>query len=415
MQSPPGNPARNRYGRAADGSSASTMRTITRRILLVSSVGAAGISLVIGISAATPRLGLLTGISTLILPLVGPWLVVVAIPAAVIGGWSWWRSGSRRTTIAAGGAGAAAVLLNLVLVTSFSIAVGDAGGSINAFRAFAIGSMASPADAHEVYDVADGQEQRVAVFRPASGSAAAPILVHIHGGGWKEGSENDMGSDWRWFTDRGWLVFSAGYRLSSPGNPTWDKAPADVACALSWVARNASRYGGDPQRIGLMGESAGGNLALNLAYGAASGKTARACGGAVPVPKAVVAEYPALDPPAMFEDDFSLGALSGREMVEQYLGGVPASVPDRASAVTSVNFLTPQAPPTLVVVAERDDLVPPEPTYDFVDRARGTGIDITLARVPFANHAYDTLGSRSLGQQAYLTLAEQFLTPRISH
>ncbi|MFS8067932.1 MAG: alpha/beta hydrolase, partial [Byssovorax sp.] len=65
------------------------------------------------------------------------------------------------------------------------------------------------------------------------------------------------------FARRGYLVFTIDYRLA-PRNP-YPAAPEDAAAAFAWTVKNAERYGGDPGRIFLAGESAGANLITSLA------------------------------------------------------------------------------------------------------------------------------------------------------
>ena len=129
----------------------------------------------------------------------------------------------------------------------------------------------------------------------AIGCDASPRHVRDPRRGWFQGSAAAT-ANICWFADRGWLVISAEYRLSTVAESTWDSAPDDMACALAWTTQNAARFGGDPQRVVIAGQSAGGNLAINLGYGAASGQAQSGCGGQVPVPAAVVVYVPVVDP-----------------------------------------------------------------------------------------------------------------------
>jgi acetyl esterase len=101
--------------------------------------------------------------------------------------------------------------------------------------------------------------------------------------------------------------------------------------------------------------------------------------------------------------------VSDHYLLDFYLGGSPQQVPDRYRALSGVPAITPRAPATLVLGPTRDELVPPGGVTRFVDAARAAGVDATLVRVPYANHAYDTLGTGSLGNQASRSIREHWL------
>ena len=96
-------------------------------------------------------------------------------------------------------------------------------------------------------------------FRPRDGRAGLPVLVHLHGGGLTGGAKglNDV------LQLLGCVQFTVEYRLSPRVEcPAWIE---DAAAAAAWVLRNAERYGGDPRRVFVYGESAGAYLASMLA------------------------------------------------------------------------------------------------------------------------------------------------------
>ncbi|MCU0794915.1 MAG: alpha/beta hydrolase [Akkermansiaceae bacterium] len=108
-----------------------------------------------------------------------------------------------------------------------------------------------------------GPLQKLDVHRPALPSGKRlPVVVAIHGGGWKAGDKADpsfIDPLATWFGNRGFLVVSLNYRLSPavrhPGHVR------DVRAALAWIGKNIPRYGGDPAQIYLAGHSAGAHLA----------------------------------------------------------------------------------------------------------------------------------------------------------
>ncbi len=374
-------------------------------------LAAAVIALELG--AIVPGLGLFSAIGSFVIPVLAPVLVLAALPAIVLGLWRRQR-GPRRTATAAVAAGAAGMVTGIVVIAIMMSAVSAAGGSVNIFRALAPSSVtaASPS-ANAVYHAVDGQLLSVAIYRPSGPARRWPTLFYVHGGGWNTGSNDTAKTDYRWYANHGWLVISVQYRLATATDPTWNQAPGDVACALAWTAANAARLGVDLNRLVLAGDSAGGNLAINLGYSAATGTARSNCGGIVPVPAAVVATYPAVNPVSVYNDNFTLGSVSVGHAVAEYVGGTPQQYPGRYKAISSSTYITDKAPQTLIIEPEHDSLVPPGGVYAFAGQARAAGVDITLAAIPFANHTFDFYAAGTIGDQARLTLTENYLAHRV--
>lgn len=111
----------------------------------------------------------------------------------------------------------------------------------------------------------------VAVFTPAPGdpSAGLPVLVYIHGGGFVEGSPASPFYDGAAFTRDGVVTVTISYRLGFDGFGHIAGAPSnrgvrDWLLALEWVRENIAAFGGDPARVTLAGQSAGGGAVLTL-------------------------------------------------------------------------------------------------------------------------------------------------------
>jgi acetyl esterase/lipase len=286
----------------------------------------------------------------------------------------------------------------------------SAGGSFKPVASLLLGDMENPPpDAVETVRIVGETELRAAIYRPGDATAPAPTLVYVHGGGFMTGHRTETAADLDWFAARGWLVISVDYRLFGAGEATWDKAMPDAACGLIWAQRNAARFGGDPKRIALLGDSAGGNLAINIGFAAAEGMSVPDCGGDVPAPMAIATQYPAVDPISIYERGFPIPGFEPRMLIEGYIGGAPAEHPERVTAISSRTYLTPKAPPTLVILPESDSLVVAEGTLAFVEEARAAGVDIELVRLPFANHIYNQIAANSLGNQAGRTIRMRFL------
>lgn len=287
-----------------------------------------------------------------------------------------------------------------------------AGGTFNPLTALFLRSMtAGGPDETVTVATVYGRPLQSAIYRPRHSEGAAPVLIYVHGGGFMTGSVTETDADLRWFADQGWLVVSVDYRLFPEGAPTWDRAPADVACGAAWLGSHASSFSGDIGRLAYLGDSAGGNLAINLAYAAARGDIHTDC-GVVPTASAVVVQYPAVDPLAIYDHGYSVRGFEPRMLVTGYLGGSPHVLPDRVRAVSSYTHVHDRAPPTLILAPENDGLVPVWSVVRFAEYARQAGVDVELVRIPFANHVYNQIAANSLGNQARRSITLRYLAER---
>lgn len=114
---------------------------------------------------------------------------------------------------------------------------------------------------------------RLDIHRPPTRVGAAPILVFVHGGAFVRGDKNVTGELYgnvpTWFARQGYLGINLEYRLA-PDAP-YPAGAEDVALAVSWIRANARAQGGDPDRLYLMGHSAGGTHVASYAYDPALG------------------------------------------------------------------------------------------------------------------------------------------------
>lgn len=104
--------------------------------------------------------------------------------------------------------------------------------------------------------------QRLDVY-PRVGLRGAPVLLFVHGGGWRRGDKRMVHALPAYAERHGFLLLSANYRMA----PEVDAGGCaeDVAGAFAWAKANAARFGGDPGRIFLVGHSAGAHLVALIA------------------------------------------------------------------------------------------------------------------------------------------------------
>jgi arylformamidase len=105
-----------------------------------------------------------------------------------------------------------------------------------------------------------GQPLQRLDFWQARGKAPAPLVIFVHGGGWRRGDKGNAtgAAKVTHLLARGYAVASIDYRLVPEA--TVEQQAADIVLALFWLTSNAARFGIDPARVVLMGHSAGAHL-----------------------------------------------------------------------------------------------------------------------------------------------------------
>jgi acetyl esterase/lipase len=318
------------------------------------------------------------------------YLLVPALFGGLLGWWAW-RTGRRRWS---GVAGVLTVLLVLgAAVPSVllwrSAAANAVSLSLPAYFGGPAGGASAPATT-ETYATVDGTELKVDVWQPAGPPAAAPhpAMIYVFGGGWVSGDRAQLPAYFQWLTSRGLTVFAVDYRLATPANPGWDKAPGDIKCAVGWVRANAGRHGVDPDRIVLGGNSAGANLAMLAAYTAGDDRVPSSCPAGDTSVRAVVQFYGPTDLTSAYRDT---GSTNARAMMETYLGGTPDTVPDRYRRNSPMTYVRPGLPPTLILQGERDSVVPAAQATELAARLTASGVPNSLVMLPATEHSFDGL------------------------
>ena len=220
-----------------------------------------------------------------------------------------------------------------------------------------------------------------------------PLFVYFHGGGFVIGDLDSHDSLCRRIALRGdCLVMAVDYRLA-PENP-YPAAPEDAIAAFDWAAANASDFGGDPTRLAVGGDSAGGTLAAVAAQHARSKGTAGLC--------LQVLIYPLLDPVTetksrdMFADVFPIDRANIDWFNRCYF-----QESDRAGEAWAAPGLADDVAnhaPALILTAGLDPLV---------DEARRYADRLAKAGVPVAYHCFEGTVHGFLGMGKVLPHAEQ--------
>ncbi len=146
------------------------------------------------------------------------------------------------------------------------------------------GQTAGPVARNVPYASPPVERRSLDIYAPPD-AVKAPVVVWVHGGGWMRGGKDDMHHKPAAFLARGFVFVPVNYRFI-PEVKMGDII-ADVAKSAGWVRKNIRRYGGDPDRLFLMGHSAGAQLAAILCtdpqYLKAEGVPMSSIKGCVPV------------------------------------------------------------------------------------------------------------------------------------
>jgi acetyl esterase/lipase len=260
------------------------------------------------------------------------------------------------------------------------------------------------------YGEHEGEPLELSMWEPTGGATAegAPVVVLVHGG-WvsQDWIQPTIASHAAWFAEQGYLAVSLEYPLSADEHHQWDVVEPQVACALTWVEQHAAEHGGDPGRISLVGDSVGGNVALQVAYRGAAGDLESSCGGDVPAVDAVSTLYPVASPAEFYANpDPVLGGVA-RDMAIAYTGGTPDGVPERYTAITPAEHLTATAPATLVVTGAADHLVPPSGASGLAEALGSVDVPHELVLLAAGEHGFDRAPS-GVGTQVWRELTLQW-------
>ena len=246
-------------------------------------------------------------------------------------------------------------------------------------------------DVHDITIDGPGGDLALRVYRPESSEDAIPVVVFAHGGGFVFCDLDSHDEFCRSMAEGvGVVVVSVDYRLAPE-----HRAPAaheDMYAALEWAAGTITTYGGDPTRIVLAGDSAGGNLAATVALAARDG------GGPAVFGQALF--YPVID------DDFDTESYrkygSGyynttkamKWYWEQYAPegtDDPRLVPTRADSLAGL-------PAAVVITAELDP--PCSAGDDYAQRLADAGVEVRHRRFDGLFHGFLTFPSLSLTEPA---------------
>jgi len=199
-----------------------------------------------------------------------------------------------------------------------------------------------------VYKQVDSTSLQLDIYQLRDLNTAVPALIFIHGGSWSKGERSDYLPYLLDYAQKGYVTVTVSYRLS--GVAHYPAAVEDVKSAVQWIQAHSEAYMINPEKIALIGGSAGGHLAMMVAYDDKN-TMGTACAdshnGSV---QAVVNLYG--------PTDLSTDYARHRDEVLQFLGKTYQEAPSLYEAASPRTHISEDDPPTLIFHGTIDALVP---------------------------------------------------------
>ncbi|GBD36371.1 Carboxylesterase NlhH [bacterium HR36] len=242
---------------------------------------------------------------------------------------------------------------------------------------------AVPAGTQVLRDLAyvpNGHErQKLDLYLPKEGARPLPLVVWIHGGGWRAGSKE--GVPLLWLLERGYAVASVNYRLSQ--HAPFPAQIYDCKAAIRWLRASASKYGIDPNRFGVAGGSAGGHLVALLGTG---GEVKELEGdlGTTGVSSRVQAVCDIYGPADFLR--FEPMNRDPKSPISLLLGGTVEEKKDSARLASPVTHVSKDDPPFLILHGTADKTVPISQSEIFERALKQAGVEVTLVKIEGAGH-----------------------------
>tara|TARA_R100000027_G_scaffold40260_2_gene29891 strand:- start:8428 stop:9348 length:921 start_codon:yes stop_codon:yes gene_type:complete len=237
----------------------------------------------------------------------------------------------------------------------------------------------------------EGRKEKMdAYLPPESFKRPVPAIVLIHGGAWRMGDkaderERDFGS---FLANNGYAVFSINYKLNEfhrdengkwlGQTVAWPQNLYDCKSAIRYVRKHADFFGIDATRVGVMGSSAGGHLAMLV--GATAGEEMFAGVGLY---------LEETDDVSCVVNFYGIADVTDSSRAPKFEGGIPdlpeGENPTLASPIT---WMGPSSPSILVVHGDEDEAVPVNASRSLISRLEEWGVEHTYVEVSGAGHSF---------------------------
>ncbi len=250
----------------------------------------------------------------------------------------------------------------------------------------------------------DNQHLQLDLARPEKGEGPFPAIVCIHGGGFRAGTRDGYDKLCLTLAQHGYVAVTVTYRLAPAYQ--FPAAVQDCKAAVRWLRANAAKYHLDPARIGTMGGSAGGHLALFL--GVTAGEPSFEGEGHLDQSSAVncVVSYYG---PSDFTQSYGK-SVDAHEVLPLFFGGNLEQKRREHIVGSPLYWVTPKAAPTLCIHGTQDKYVAHEQAVWMVDRLKASAVEAELLTLEGAGHGFKDADAEK-ADAAMLAFFDRHLKP----
>ncbi len=235
-----------------------------------------------------------------------------------------------------------------------------------------------------VYAKAGDFELLLDIAYPKKTTPRRPAIVHIHGGGWRNGSKNSRTA--LTYARMGYVGVSINYRLS--GDAPFPAGVHDCKAAIRWVRANAAKYGVDPDRIGVIGGSAGGHLCALLGTSGDDPYLEGKLGNLQFSSRVqcVIDQWGPTDFLRMDDVRGTIHHLGPNSPESLWIGGPITEHKDLVRKANPITYVDPKDPPILIIHGEEDHTVIIGQSELLYEALKKAGVETKFVRVKNAGH-----------------------------
>jgi acetyl esterase/lipase len=229
-----------------------------------------------------------------------------------------------------------------------------------------------------VYAKVNDWEGKMDLYLPASSGKPTPVIINIHGGGWNHGTKEEQGGFTPYFK-AGFAVANIEYRLTSQA--TAPAAIEDTRCALIYLIKNANALHLDPNKIVIMGGSAGGHLALMGGLLQNNHIFDTNCMGVENINvAAIIDKYGIAD-----VNDWAYGPYIKSKSATNWLG-TKKEDQNFIKSVSPISWVKSTSPPVFIVHGDADPTVPYQESVALHQALLAAGVKTEFITIPGGLH-----------------------------